>query len=82
MEVCSKQYMSSIFQAFAMCFFNNAALTMQLIQNQNQTTKVFGDWFAFMRQFTMEIELKRVILGLVCILKNIAPDQMPSMIRD
>jgi len=68
-----KEYKSYLFQAIAMALFNNTKATLDIIESQGQTIFVFGKWFEFMGNFKKESELRRIIFGLVSVVKNIAP---------
>ena len=69
-NVTPPNYKSMLLQTMSMCFFNNCQLTMQTIEENNQTLPVFVNWFNFMDQFKLEFEIRRIIFGLCSILRT------------
>lgn len=62
-------YLSMILQCIALAFYNNAPLTFQILEKNNMTIPVFQTWLGFMENFKKEFELRRVIFGMISILR-------------
>ena len=62
-------YRSMLLQAMSMALFNSSVTTMRKIEEKQQTFMVFGKWLAFMGKFKLEFEIRRIVFGLLSILK-------------
>lgn len=58
-----------LLQGIALAFYNNAAVTFATCEKNNMTVSLFQCWLSFMSQFKLEFELRRVIFGLISILR-------------
>ena len=81
-------YRSMLLQAMSMALYNNSQLTLTIIENENQTVAVFGNWLQFMSKFKLEFEIRRIIFGLLCILKTpvanlpqVVQNQLPEITK-
>ena len=70
-----KNYQSMLLQALAMALYNSNVQTLGIIEAEGQTFFVFQNWLAFMEKFKLEFEIRRIIFGLLSILK--AAGNMP-----
>lgn len=52
-----------------MALYNNCGATLAIIEQEQQTFAVFSNWLQFMGKFTLEFEIRRIIFGLLAILK-------------
>lgn len=68
-----------ILQAIALAFHNNPVVTFQTCEANHMTGLLFQTWLEFMPKFSKEFELRRVIFGLVGVLRC-PPDQFPALI--
>lgn len=66
---CPKDYKKMIFQSIMMAIYNSGATTLAIIENEQQTLSVFGKLIQFIDQFKLEFEIRRMIFGLLSILK-------------
>jgi len=64
-----------------MCFNNNVVVTFQLIEKDNQIIPIFTEWFANMKIFKREPELRRIIFGLNAILRIQDPQALPQVVQ-
>lgn len=62
-------YQSMLLQGIALAFYNNAIVSFQVCEKNSMTVPLFQCWLSFMPQFKMEFELRRVIFGLISILR-------------
>lgn len=83
-----KNYISMILQTIAVSFFNNSVLTFQQLEENNMTVTVFQTWMTRMGDFKQEFELRRVIFGLLAILKTpggavppLVAQRMPQLMK-
>jgi len=72
-------YQSMVLQSLALAFFNNAPLTFQIMEKHQMTVPVFQSWLGFMEKFRLEFELRRVIFGMISILRC-GPNDMPAVV--
>ena len=63
-----------ILQSISMALYNNSVVTLQIIEQEQQTVTVFGNWLQFMGNFKLEFEIRRIVFGLLSILKTPAND--------
>jgi len=78
---CPINYKSMIVQATATAFYNNSILTFQILEKENQTARFFEQWLQMMGGFKLEFELRRIIFGLIAIIRT-PLNQMPPFIAD
>lgn len=83
-----KNYKSMIYQALSMALYNNSVATLQIIESEGQTFAVFSNWLHFMSKFKLEFEIRRIIFGLLSILKTpgssippIVQQQLPQITK-
>jgi len=69
-----------LFQTIAMAIYNSNAATLTIIENEKQTFFIFSNWLQFMSTFKLEFEIRRVLFGLLSILKT-PGDQMPPLVQ-
>lgn len=69
-----------VLQSVAMALYNNNVVTLQIIENEQQTIAVFGNWLQFMDNFKLEFEIRRVVFGLLSILKTPGTD-LPQVVQ-
>lgn len=74
------KYQSMLLQALALAFYNNPVITFQVCEQNQMTVPLFQSWLSFMPQFKLEFELRRVIFGLISILRC-APEHHPQLIQ-
>ena len=53
-----------------MCWFNNSALTTELVNKGNRAETIFKVWFDIMNRLDRRYEMRRVIFGLVAMLNS------------
>jgi len=58
-----------LLQGIAVAFYNNSIVTFQCCEKNQMTIPFFQTWLSFMPQFEMEFELRRIIFGLISILR-------------
>lgn len=75
-----KNYKSMLLQTLSMALNYNSASVLQIIEAEGQTFAVFGNWLAFMKNFTLEFEIRRVIFGFLAILKT-PGEFIPQMVQ-
>ena len=73
-------YKSMLLQTMAMALYNNNVATLAIIENEHQTYAVFGNWLMFMEKFKLEFEIRRIIFGLLAILR-VPGAQMPQLVQ-
>ena len=57
-----------------MALFNNNVQTLRIIEQEGQTHFVFSNWLHFMGNFKLEFEIRRIVFGLLAILKTPGAD--------
>lgn len=65
-----------------MCFNNNVMITFQLMEGEQQTGPIFGEWLAIMDIFKREPELRRIIFGLNAIVRIENPSNLPPIVQE
>lgn len=75
-----RPYQSMLLQSLAMALFNSNAATLAIIENENQTFFVFSQWLQFMSEFKLEFEIRRIVFGLLALLK-VPGAQMPQLVQ-
>jgi len=75
-----KNFKSMLLQTLAMALYNSNATTLAIIEREQQTYAVFGSWLMFMDKFKLEFEIRRIIFGLLAILR-VPGAQMPSLVQ-
>ena len=63
-------YKSMVLQPLSMALYNNSIATLGIIESEQQTMAVFGHWLQFMSQFKLEFEIRRIVFGLLSIIKT------------
>lgn len=58
-----------LLQTLAMALYNNNVATMAVMENEQQTFFVFSNWIQFMPNFKLEFEIRRILFGLLAILR-------------
>lgn len=71
-------FMSMLLQTIAVAFYNNAALTFQILEQNNMLVTFFTAWQQRMGEFKKEFEMRRVIFGLASLLKS---QYIPEMVQ-
>lgn len=66
----SKIYKSSILQTFSMCFVYNTELTYKSLEDLGLTEYMLKFFFSSMGAFRKLYEIRRVLYGISCIIKN------------
>lgn len=71
-----------------MALYNNSQATLSIIETEKQTMAVFGSWLGFMSKFKLEFEIRRIVFGLLAILKTpgehippIVQQQLPEITK-
>ena len=77
---CPSNYRAMLLQSIAMALFNSNATTLAIIENEQQTFAVFSNWLQFMDHFKLEFEFRRIIFGLLAILR-VPGGQMPQLVQ-
>lgn len=77
----TKHFASMIMQTVAMCFWYNAALTFQVLEQAGATQDAFLKLFHCLPTLKHDFEYRRLIFGLTSIL-SLSPQQMPTIIAD
>ena len=75
-----KNYKSMLLQTVAMALNYNSAAVLQIIEAEGQTFAVFSNWLSFMGNFKLEFEIRRVVFGLLAILKTPA-NCIPQLVQ-
>ena len=75
----NEQYKSMVLQTLALGFFNNAQLMFKILEENQMTIPFFQTWLQFMPEFKKEFELRRVIFGLISILRC-SPEAYPQLV--
>ena len=63
-----------------MALYNSNVTTLGIIESEGQTVSVFSNWLKFMPKFKLEFELRRVIFGLLAIMKT-PTAQIPQIVQ-
>ena len=63
-----------------MALFNSNIATLTIIENEGQTFFVFAQWLQFMKEFKLEFEIRRIVFGLLALLK-VPGAQMPQLVQ-
>jgi len=69
-----------LLQTIAMALFNSNATTLAIIENEQQTFFLFSNWLQFMPSFKLEFEIRRILFGILAILK-VPGAQMPPIVQ-
>lgn len=64
----------------SMAIYNNNAMTISIIESEGQTFAVFSNWLQFMGKFKKEFEIRRIVFGLLALLK-IPAANLPPMVQ-
>ena len=75
-----RDYRSMLLQTLAMAFHNSSMATLQIIEAEQQTYLVFSNWLGFMDQFRLAFEIRRVIFGLLALMKT-PGTEMPQLVQ-
>lgn len=75
-----QNYKSMLLQTLAMALYNSSATTLAIIEQEQQTYAVFGNWLQFMDKFNLEFEIRRIVFGLLAILK-VPTGQIPQIVQ-
>ena len=70
-------YISMLFQCVSLAIYNSNALTLSIIESEGQTIAVFSNWLQFMSKFKKEFEIRRIVFGLLALLKIPAANLPP-----
>ena len=70
-------YKSMLLQSLSMAIFNNNSATLRIIETEGQTFTLFSNWLGFMKNFKLEFEIRRILFGLLAILKTPGADIPP-----
>ena len=70
-------YKSMLLQSLSMALFNNNSATLRIIGAEKQTFALFSNWLGFMKNFRLEFEIRRIIFGLLAMLKTPGGDIPP-----
>jgi len=73
-------FRSMLLQTIAMAIYNSNVTSLRIIEENQQTFTVFSNWLQYMGRFKLEFELRRIIWGLLAILKTPAGD-IPPMVQ-
>lgn len=76
-----KTYKSMLLQALAMAFYNSSKDAFRIIESEGQTVAVFTNWLAFMPKFKLEFEIRRILFGLIAILKTPTAEMPPLVVE-
>jgi len=75
----NEQYKAMVLQTIALGFYNNAQLMFKILEENQMTIPFFQTWLQFMPEFKKEFELRRVIFGLISILRC-PPEAYPALV--
>ena len=53
-----------------MAIYNSNVTTLRIIEQEQQTFILFSNWLGFMSNFKLEFEIRRIVWGLLSILKT------------
>ena len=73
-------FRSMVLQTISMALFNSNLTTLTIIEQEQQTFTVFSNWLSNMGNFKLEFEIRRVLWGLLSILKA-PPGNIPPMVQ-
>mmetsp|Transcript_42364 Transcript_42364/g.55849 ORF Transcript_42364/g.55849 Transcript_42364/m.55849 type:complete len:774 (-) Transcript_42364:479-2800(-) len=77
---CPKNYQSMLMQTIAMALFNNNVLTLSIVEQEGQTVPLFSTWLTYMPKFKLEFEIRRIVFGLLAILR-VPAGQLPPVVQ-
>ena len=63
-----------------MAIYNSSLTTLGIIEQEQQTFTVFSNWLSYMSQFKLEFEIRRILWGLLSIIKT-PPASIPQMVQ-
>ena len=63
-----------------MAIYNSSLATLGVIEQEQQTFAVFGNWLGYMSNFKQEFEIRRILFGLLSILKTPGAS-IPQMVQ-
>ena len=72
-----KNYKSMLLQTISMALFNNSVAVLSIFEAEGQTVAVFANWLNFMKHFKLEFEIRRIVFGLLSILKTPGANMPP-----
>ena len=73
-------FRSMVLQSLAMAIYNSSLTTLGIIEQEQQTFTVFSNWLGYMSQFKLEFEIRRILWGLLSIIKT-PPASIPQMVQ-
>lgn len=65
-----QNYTLMVIQALCSCLFNNCPLTLHTIEQEGQTIPFFTALMQLLPKFKKEFEIRRVLFGLVAIIRT------------
>ena len=73
-------FRSMVLQSLSMAIYNSSLTTLGIIEQEQQTFAVFSNWLGFMSEFKLEFEIRRILFGLLSIIKTPAAS-IPQMVQ-
>lgn len=77
---CPPNYRSMVLQTISMAIYNSNVTTLRIIEQEQQTFTVFSNWLQYMSKFKLEFEIRRIVWGLLAILKT-PGTEIPPMVQ-